>query len=167
VDSRVYQTKVYPFLSQYVVWIPEQEILVRGVDDCYIEHEPLYPGYIFIGLNPNQNPYELEKLCRKNYASFHLLRSAKGEYYEMPLHEIGPISAHSPATIKDAGLFRFRKGDKVVIKAGPLAGCDAVVKSISRNNIVLRTEAFDKDLELVVKKDSFVFIEPYAGNKNI
>jgi len=161
VSSRLFQTKVFSFLEDYVSWIPEKRIVVYSGDDCYTEYEPLYPGYVFIGLHHGQKASILEKSAKQYNPSFSLLKTMSGSPHSMTAKELDEMTAsllqsNSPKLEKSLKL-----GEKVSIKSGPLAGNTGVVKKVTGRQVIVRAIVYGKEMEMRVKRDNFIFLERY------
>lgn len=163
VSSRLYQTEEMPFLDAYSVWSPTSQTLIRTGDDCYLEYEPLYPGYIFVGLTPRQSPVTLEKQAKDHNHSFKLLRTTNPQKpYSMTASDLQAMVAAQGCHTGPTCPSTYQRGDCVKLTAGPLAGALGVVKRASKTGLVVSVTAFNKDLEFRIKRDTFIFVEPYA-----
>jgi transcription antitermination factor NusG len=164
VSSRQYQTQTFSFLDKYFTWIPEVRTTVYSGDDCFIEYEPLYPGYIFVGLAGSDTPGDLEKAAKAYNLSFTLLRSVGGKYTAMDEAELNTmLQSHSEyAMASDRP--GFKSGDKVRIKSGPLSGSSGVVKSAHKGSVKVIAQAFSKTIEMDIIRDEFVYLEHYDQN---
>ena len=164
VSSRQYQTQTYSFLDKYTAWIPEVQTTVYSGDDCYIEYEPLYPGYILVGIPDTVAPGDLEKEAKAYHPSFTLLRSVGGKYTAMSSEDLdNMLKSHSEYSVA-AGSLGFKAGDKVRIKSGPLSGISGVVQTAKAGALKVTVQAFNKTLELSIHRDEFVYLEPYDQN---
>ena len=161
VSSRLFQTRVFSFLEGYAVWIPDKKVAVYSGDDCYTEHEPLYPGYVFVGLTTEQGIARLEKAAKRYNPSFNFLRTMGNAYHCMTLTDIevmlSALVKHNASSVERL----FKRGEKVKIKAGPLSGNIGVIKKYSPGRLTIKAVLHGKELEMQVRRDSFVFLERY------
>lgn len=163
VSSRVYQTEEMSFLDEYVVWTPASKTLVKNGDDCYVEYEPLYPGYIFVGLRRDQSPIHLENKAKEYNHSFKLLRtSSQSAAYAMSASDLASMVDAQDRNDCYIRPVAYRAGDRVKLTAGPLSGAAGIVKKCARGELVISVSAYNKDLEFTIKRDSFIFVEPYG-----
>lgn len=163
VSSRVHQTEDMPFLDEYSVWIPSIKTLIRNGDDCYLESEPLYPGYIFVGIQANQCPAELERRCKAHNHSFRILRTTGNAQYFMTPADLSAMVEAQKRHAEYVAHHSYKRGEQVKITAGPLVGSTGIVKRVSKRGLVISVSAYSKDLEFAIKRDSFIFVEPYAA----
>ena len=160
VNSRQYQTQTYKFLDGYSAWIPGKKVTSKSGDDCVEISEPLFPGYIFVGVSNTGVLQKMEALIHKSSLCFYFLRDMSGSYYSMDFDELEKMvqSGYAGATpVYDAGI---RVGRKVRISVGPYTGVIGKVTSMNRKAIQVTATCLKKDLLVVVNRMNYLVLEP-------
>jgi transcription antitermination factor NusG len=112
---------------------------------------PLFPGYLFFGLDKGVHPFEPVRLTDGVYS----ILMNNGEYLAMPA---GTVSGMQEAeergdhdrTVKAAEKLAELIGQQITVPEGHLAGFVAVVKKATEKCVYLETEAFGKRVKLTM-----------------
>jgi transcription antitermination factor NusG len=160
VNSRQYQTQTYKFLDEYSAWIPGKKNTSKFGDDCVEISEPLFPGYIFIGVNEETHLTTIEAAVHKASLCFYFLRDMRGDYYSMTYRELEKMvttgDKHAMPNY-DAGL---RVGRRVRIAVGPYTGVVGKVTSMTRKDIQVEATCLKKNLLIIVNRSNYLVLEP-------
>jgi transcription antitermination factor NusG len=159
VNSRQYQTQTYSFLDGYAAWIPEKKVTSRSGDDCLEISEPLFPGYIFVGVHSAASLSSIETAARKAGLCFYFLRT-NHRHYSMTYLELERMvrNGYDSATpTYDKGI---RVGRQVRITVGPYTGVVGKVTLMTKKDIQVKATCLKKELLIVVHRTNYQVLEP-------
>jgi transcription antitermination factor NusG len=160
VNSRQYQTQAYDFLDGYSAWIPGKKTTSKSGDDCIEISEPLFPGYIFLGVKTEKDLLTIEAAIHKASLCFYFLRDMRAKYYSMTYHELEKMVTSGDKHAMpdyDAGL---RVGRRVRIAVGPYTGIIGKVTSMTRKDIKVEATCLQKNILIVVHRMNYLVLEP-------
>ena len=160
VSSRQYQTQTHEFLNDFSAWIPGKKTTSKSGDDCLEISEPLFPGYIFVGVDDMRHLPHIESVIHKSRLFFYFLRDMLGKYYSMTYLELEKMvqSGRDGATTDyDSGI---HVGSRVRISVGPYTGVIGKVTSVTHRDIKVQATCMGKDLLVVVHRNNYLVLEP-------
>jgi len=160
VNSRQNQTQTYKFLDGYTAWIPGSKTSSKFGDDCVEISEPLFPGYIFVGVTDESPLKTIEAAVHKASLCFYFLRTMSGAYYSMTYKELESMvkSGYAGATPDyNAGL---RVGRRVKIAVGPYTGATGKITSMTKKDIRVEATCMNKPLLVIVNRMNYLVLEP-------
>ena len=159
-QTQKYQTQTYKILKGVTAWIPSARVLVKSGDDCKAINEPVFPGYIFVGISTPHQITNVEEEIRKAGLGFYFLRGMLGKYHTMTYFELEKMVKSGCDGVSpnyDAGI---RVGRKVRISVGPYTGVVGKVTSVTRRDIKVEATCLKKDLLVIVNRKNYLILEP-------
>ena len=159
-QTQKYQSQTYKILKGVEAWIPSARVLSKSGDDCSAINEPVFPGYIFVGIHDPQQLIDVETEIHKAGLGFYFLRGLGGKYHSMTYAELEKMVQSGYEGALDTYDSGIRVGRKVRISVGPYTGVVGKVTSITRRDIRVEATCLKKDLLVIVHRKNYLVLEP-------
>lgn len=122
--------------------------------------EPLFPGYIFVGVPHEDRLQKIEAAIRKLGLFFYFLRDMSNKYHSMTADELEKMvqsGQENAVTCYDGGI---RVGRRVKVSVGPYTGVVGKITRMDKRGIQLRASWLKKDLIILVNRANYLVLEP-------
>jgi len=113
-------------------FLPLRHKLIQRNNRFRMTELPMFEGYLFVRISYREHRFII------SHPSVIRLVSTDGKPSRIPDHQIDIIKKVTDLQLQaEPATCTFRKGDKVVITRGPLAGCNGLVKDATDKNRVI------------------------------